>query len=45
MGWIEDRIWVVTFLDYDLGYFDAGDKSIEPVDDPFKIKVLPMCPE
>jgi putative transposase len=42
---VEDGIWVVTFLDYDLGYFDEGGKRIEPVDDPFKIKVLPMSPE
>lgn len=42
---VEDGIWVVTFLDYDLGYFDAGGKRIEPVDDPFKLKVLPMSPE
>jgi hypothetical protein len=42
---VEDGIWVVTFLDYDLGYFDAGGKRVEPVDDPFKIKVLPMSPE
>ena len=42
---VEDGIWVVSFLDYDLGYFDAGGKRVEPVDDPFKIKVLPMSPE
>lgn len=42
---VEDRIWVVSFLDYDLGYFDEGGKRVEPVDDPFKIKVLPMSPE
>jgi len=30
-------IWVVSFLDYDLGYDEAG-KRVEPVDDPFKIK-------
>jgi putative transposase len=42
---VEDGIWVVSFLDYDLGYFDEGGKRVEPVDDPFKIKVLPMSPE
>lgn len=41
---VEDGIWVVTFLDYDLGYFDQVAKRVEPVDDPFKIKVLPMSP-
>lgn len=40
-------IWIftVSFLDYDLGYFDEAGKRVEPVDDPFKIKVLPMSPE
>lgn len=42
---VEDGIWVVSFLDYDLGYFDQVAKRVEPVDDPFKIKVLPMSPE
>lgn len=42
---VEDGIWIVSFLDYDLGYFDEGGKRVEPVDDPFKIKVLPMSPE
>lgn len=42
---VEDGIWVVSFLDYDLGYFDEVAKRVEPVDDPFKIKVLPMSPE
>lgn len=39
---VEDGIWVVTFLDYDLGYFDANNSRIEPVEDPFNKKVLPM---
>ena len=42
---VEDGIWVVSVLDYDLGYFDEEGKRIEPVDEPFKIKVLPMSPE
>lgn len=42
---VEDGIWIVSFLDYDLGYFDQVAKRVEPVDDPFKIKVLPMSPE
>ena len=42
---VEDGIWVVTFLDYDLGYFDENNSRIEPVDDPFNKKVLPMSRE
>ncbi len=32
---MEDGIWVVSFLDYDLGYFDDKSRKVEPVDDPF----------
>jgi putative transposase len=32
---MEDGIWVVSFLDYDLGYFDDKSKRVEPVEDPF----------
>ena len=32
---MDDGIWVVTFLDYDLGYFDKMSKRVEPVEDPF----------
>jgi hypothetical protein len=42
---VEDGIWVVPFLDFDPGYFDEGGKRVEPVDDPFRIEVLPMSPE
>jgi len=42
---VEDGIWVVSFLDYDLGYFDENNSRIEPVEDPFNKKVLPMSPE
>ena len=42
---VEDGIWVVSFLNYDLGYFDEVGKRVEPVADPFGSKVLPMSPE
>jgi len=32
---VEDGIWIVTFLDYDLGYFDEESRKVEPIDDPF----------
>lgn len=32
---MEDGIWVVSFMDYDLGYFDEKGSRVEPVDDPF----------
>lgn len=39
---IEDRIWLVSFMDYDLGYFDEESVKFEPVDNPFGSKLLPM---
>lgn len=32
---MEDGIWVVSFMDYDLGYFDKNGSRVEPVEDPF----------
>jgi putative transposase len=42
---VSDRVWLVTFMDYDLGYFDDETCRLEPIDNPFGPKVLPMCPE
>jgi putative transposase len=41
----EDHIWLVTFMDYDLGYFDDETWRLEPIDNPFGPKLLPMSPE
>ncbi len=38
-------IWLVTFMDYDLGYFDDETCRLEPIDNPFGPKLLPMSPE
>jgi putative transposase len=32
---INDGIWLVSFMDYDLGYFDEESKRFEPLDNPF----------
>lgn len=42
---VTDRIWLVSFMDYDLGYFDDETCRLEPIDNPFRPKVLPMSPE
>jgi putative transposase len=42
---VSDRIWLVTFMNYDLGYFDDETCRLEPIDNPFGPKVLPMSPE
>src|SRR5438067_2125761 len=42
---VGERIWLVTFMHYDLGYFDDETCRLEPIDNPFASKVLPMCSE
>lgn len=42
---VTERIWLVTFMDYDLGYFDDTECRMEPIENPFGPKVLPMSPE
>jgi putative transposase len=32
---IEDRIWLVSFLDYDIGFFDDQHDRVEPTTNPF----------
>ena len=41
---VSDRIWLVTFMHYDLGFFDHEVCRLEPVADPFEPKVSPMSP-
>src|SRR5262245_1987271 len=41
---VSDELWLVTFMDYDLGYFDNRSCRLEPLDNPFGPKVLPMSP-
>jgi putative transposase len=42
---VGERIWLVSFMQYDLGYFDDETCRLEPIDNPFGPKVLPMSPE
>jgi hypothetical protein len=49
---VDDRLWLATFMHYDLGYFDDETCRLEPIANPFGAKVLPclrnkpspMCP-
>ena len=41
---VEDQIWLVTFMQYDLGYFDDQTGRLEPLANPFGPNVLPMSP-
>jgi transposase InsO family protein len=39
---VEEKIWLVSFLDFDLGYFDEVEGRVEPGPNPFIAKVLTM---
>jgi putative transposase len=42
---VSDRIWLISFMDYDLGYFDGETYRLEPIANPFSPNVLPVSPE
>ena len=39
---VDDGIWLVSFMEYDLGYIDLEEKTLQPLENPFGPKVLPM---
>ncbi len=39
---VDDGIWLVSFLDYDLGYIDLEQKTLQTIDNPFGTRLLPM---
>jgi putative transposase len=41
---VEDKIWLVSLMKYDLGFFDHETCRIESAVNPFAAKVLPMSP-
>jgi transposase InsO family protein len=36
---VDDGIWLVSFMQYDLGYVDLEEKSLQPLENPFGSKV------
>jgi putative transposase len=42
---VGERIWLVSFMQYDLGYFDDETCRLEPIANPFGPKVLPIRAE
>jgi len=42
---VDDKIWLVSFMKYDLGFFDEQAGRVTSVENPFDANVLPMCPE
>lgn len=41
---VADKIWLVSFMHYDLGFFDHETGRVECAPNPFGAKVLPMSP-
>jgi putative transposase len=41
---VADHVWLVSFMHYDLGFFDDETCRLEPAENPFQAKVLPMSP-
>ena len=39
---VDTGIWLVSFMHYDLGYIDLEEKTLQPFENPFGPKVLPM---
>ena len=38
----DEGIWIVSFMHYDLGYIDLEQKTLQPLDNPFGPRLLPM---
>ncbi len=41
---VADQVWLVSFMDYDLGFFDHETGRLATAENPFGAKVLPMSP-
>ena len=39
---VDDGIWIVSFMSYDLGYIDLEQKTLQPLDNPFGPRLSPM---
>jgi hypothetical protein len=39
---VDEGIWIVSFMHYDLGYIDLEQKSLQPLDNPFGPRLSPM---
>jgi hypothetical protein len=39
---VDEGIWLVSFMNYDLGYFDLEQKTLQPLDNPFGTRLSPM---
>src|SRR5260370_26196534 len=39
---VDEGIWIVSFMQYDLGYIDLEQQTLQPLDNPFGPRLSPM---
>jgi hypothetical protein len=39
---VDEGIWIVSFMHYDLGFIDLEQKTLQPLDNPFGSRLSPM---
>jgi hypothetical protein len=39
---VDEAIWLVSFMRYDLGFIDLEQKTLQPLDNPFGPRLSPM---
>jgi putative transposase len=39
---VEEEVWLVSFMDYDIGYFDMESRKVSAIENPFGPKVIGM---
>jgi hypothetical protein len=39
---VDEGIWLVSFMDYDLGSIDLEPRTLQPLDNPFGPRLLPI---
>jgi putative transposase len=42
---VDEKVWLISFMHYDLGFFDHESSRFECAENPFEAKVLPMSSE
>jgi transposase InsO family protein len=40
---VDDGIWLVSFMHYDLGYIDLEQRTLQTIDNPLGTRLSPMC--
>lgn len=41
---VEENVWLVSFMNYDLGYLDLEEKALQPLENPFGVVAISSSP-